>query len=60
MTGHVEYRRHYPRVSVHLEMLADEFREMVEWLEELAPRDGCTRDWRELHDRLFPPEDVTA
>lgn len=44
--------RHGP--TVRLEMTQDEFREHVEWLEMIQPRDGCTRDFRAQYDRLFP------
>lgn len=41
--------------AVVLTMTLEEFREMVEWLEELSPHDGCTKDWRAALDQVDPP-----
>lgn len=49
-----DYRYRPPVVT--LEMTLAEFREHVEWLEELASHDGCTRDWRATLDRIAPGE----
>jgi hypothetical protein len=38
-------------------MAAQEFTEIVEWLELLSPDDGCTRELRIEHDRVMPQED---
>ena len=40
---------------VAIRMSEEDFRETVEWLEGLAPRDGFTVDLRAAYDRLFPP-----
>lgn len=53
--GKRDHRRHGGGEIV-LTMLVAEFREHVEWLEDLAPRDGATKDWRELLDELVPPD----
>jgi hypothetical protein len=42
--------------EVLIGMTLGEFRETVEWLESLAPADGCTRDWRKWLDEIDPPE----
>jgi hypothetical protein len=57
MIATIDRRNHWRPVS--LEMSEEEFREMVEWLEGIAPQDGCTKDWRGQLDRLFPPDRVT-
>jgi hypothetical protein len=49
-------RRDYRADRVTLAMARAEFREHVEWLEGMAPQDGCTRDWRAELDRIDPPE----
>lgn len=45
---------------VALEMQLSEFREHVEWLEELRPEDGCTKDWRRQLDELDPAEEEAS
>lgn len=56
MRASIDYRRTRPR-TVTLTMPLSEFREHVEWLEEMAPRDGCTKDWRAQLDWIDPPPD---
>lgn len=51
MIASYDYRRRIAR----LEMTQGEFRDTVEWLEEIAPTDLCTRQWRTQYDDLFPP-----
>lgn len=54
MIASADYRHWYPGSGpkITLTMTADEFREHVEFLETVAPHDGCTRDWRKQLDRL--------
>jgi hypothetical protein len=45
------------RGIVAIRMTEAEFTETVEWLELVASDDGFTRDLREVHDRIIPPNE---
>lgn len=50
---HRDYRDRPNTVTV--KMTLQDFREYVEWFENVAPTDGATRDWREWLDEIDPP-----
>ena len=56
----VEIDRRNRWQPVSMRMSEAEFRDVVEWLEGLAPGDGFTEDLRAQLDRLFPPEPPEA
>jgi hypothetical protein len=49
-------RRDFRYGTVTLTLTMSEFREHVEWLEEIADGDGCTKDWRASLNEVDPPE----
>lgn len=55
MRFRVDHRR---GTTVSIEMTEDEFAETVEWLELVAPDDGCAREWRAQLDLLCPPSSL--
>lgn len=55
MIVHRDYRRRRG-FDIEIKMTLDEFRETVEWLEGVDPRDGATKDWRAWLDTVDPPD----